>query len=69
MKIQTIHYERLLGLPGFNNIKVGITAQVEEMENPDEAFNAVRAYVHAKLKLLTGTDPDPKKLKGDDYGG
>ena len=62
MKIQTIHYERLLGLPNYSNLKIGVVAQVEEGETPDEAFEKARIFVHAKIRLLSGENmnPDPE---------
>lgn len=65
MKIQTIHYERCLGLPNFSNLKVGITAQVDDGESPDEAFDKARIFVHAKMRLLSGESLDQPKRELD----
>ena len=54
MKIQTINYQRVQGLPNYSNLKVGVMAQVEEGESPDEAFEKARVFVHAKVRLLSG---------------
>lgn len=68
MKIQTIHYERCLGLPNFSNLKVGITVQVDEGESPDEVFDKARIFVHAKLRLLSGESLDQPRRESDLYG-
>ena len=65
MKIQTINYQRVQGLPGYNNLKVGIVVEVEEGESPDEAFEKARVFVHAKIRLLSGEKLDqPRKDAG-----
>jgi len=67
MKIQAIHYERCQGLPNFSNLKVGITAQVDEGESPDEAFDKARIFVHAKMRLLSGERLDQPRREPNYY--
>ena len=68
MKIQTIHYERLQGLEGYSNMKVGVVVQLEEGESPDEAFEKARVFVHAKLRLLSGEKLDQPRREPNYYG-
>ena len=67
MKIQTIHYERLQGLEGYSNLKVGVVVQVEEGESPDEAFERARVFVHAKIRLLSGEKLDHPRREPNYY--
>ena len=69
MKIQTINYQRVQGLPNYSNLKVGVVVQIEEGESPDEAFDKARIFVHAKIRLLSGESLDqPKRREPDFYG-
>ena len=68
MKIQTINYQRVQGLPNYSNLKVGVVVQVEEGESPDEAFEKARVFVHAKIRLLSGEKLDQPKKEAGFYG-
>ena len=68
MKIQTINYQRVQGLPNYSNLKVGVVVEVEEGESPDEAFEKARVFVHAKIRLLSGEKLDQPRKEPDYHG-
>ena len=45
MKIKEIHYGLKKGLPNFSSVTCEITAQVDEGENLDEAFDRLKQEV------------------------
>jgi hypothetical protein len=51
MKITSVSYTRLQTLSGYNNERVGATADVDydTGETPEEALNSLRAWVEKRL--------------------
>ena len=49
MKITSVSYTKLQTLHGYNNERVGATAEVEEGENPDMVLNLLKDWVNGHL--------------------
>jgi hypothetical protein len=45
MKIKTLEFSLTKGLPNFSSIKVGMTADVDENEDIDSAFDKLKQEV------------------------
>lgn len=52
MKIKTVSVERLYSLPGYNHIKFGLTANLEESEDPSAAINLMINELDEQKKLF-----------------
>ena len=52
MKIKTVSVERLYSLPGYNHVKFGLTADLEEGEDHSTALNWLINDLDEKKKLF-----------------
>jgi hypothetical protein len=59
MKIKTIEFGLTKGLPNFSSIKVSMTADVDEDENLDHAFDKLKQEVEKQC------DQDPSWISRD----
>lgn len=53
MKIKTIEYGLTKGLPNFSSVKVNLSAEVEEGESIDQAFDKLKQ----EAELQCSVDP------------
>lgn len=66
MKITSVSYTRLQTLSGYNNERVGATADVEEGETREEAMGQLKAWVMGQLdqrELLHDARDDVDQLR------
>lgn len=51
MIIKSVHYRELVSGPGFNNRSIGVEAEVEADETPEEALEKARVWTREQFAL------------------
>lgn len=62
MKITTIHYSRLVNTGGFENVRIGVDAELSEGETAIGAFEKAKEFVETRLPksaLIANTEAKP----------